>query len=767
MPPVASAGRWIGQPVRRLEDQRLLTGQGRYTDDLRLPDALQAVFLRSPHAHAEILAIDRDAALALPGVVAVYSGGDLAAAGVGPVPYFNRLAGTDGLPAAPPCHALAQGLVRHVGEPVALIVAETLAAARDAAELVAVDYRPLPAVTRASAAVRSDAPRLGAKAPGNVVGRYEIGEAAAVEAILARAPHLVRLTVGNNRIVVFPLEPRSAVASYAAGQLTLHCSSQAAHLSRQLLAQALGIAEAGLDLVVGDVGGGFGAKIVPYREDLALLFAARALGRTLRWQGDRGEAFMSDTQGRDHEAEVALALDHDGRILAYQSRVLANMGAYLSPFGMPIATTTGHRIVCGVYHIPALHLVVEGVLTNTVPTGPYRGAGRPEAIHRLERLLDVAARRLGLDPVEIRRRNLIRPTQLPYRNAAGWTYDSGDFPALLERALVLADWEGFARRKTESAARGLLRGRGLACHIDTTSGVDPGESATATLESSGRVTLLSGTQGIGQGLATSYAQILAEQLGLDPADIDVVQGDTRRVAGGGGTYGSRSLHLGGSAVLVTGQALRGRLLALAAARLEATPEALELADGLVSVPGRNASLRLADLAAEQLDGRIGASERIEAPFCFPNGCYVCEVEVDPETGVARVVRLTALDDVGRVINPLIVQGQVHGGLAQGIGQALYEQAVYDPDSGQLLTGSPMDYALPRADELPSFVVTHDESWPTASNPLGAKGAGESGAVGAPPAVVAAVLDALGPTGPEHLDMPLTAEKLWRALQAGR
>lgn len=753
--------RWIGQPVRRLEDQRLLTGQGRFADDLKVPGALQAVVLRSPHAHARILAIDTAAALALPGVRAVFTAADLAATGVGAIPYFNRLAGPDGLPAAAPCLGLAEAVVRHVGEPVALIVAETLAQARDAAEAVAVDYEPLPVVVGARDAVQPGAPQLSRQAPGNVVGHYEVGDAAAVEAILAGAPHVIRLAVDNNRIVVFPLEPRSALATCEGGKLTLFCSSQATHLSRQLLAQALNLPAEALDLVTGDVGGGFGAKIVPYREDLLLLFAARALGRPVRWQGERAEAFLSDTQGRDHEAEVALALDGEGRILAYQSKVLANMGAYLSPFGLPIATTTGHRILCGVYNVPALHLSVKAVLTNSVPTGPYRGAGRPEAIHRLERLLDVAARRLGLDAAEIRRRNLIRPAQLPYRNAAGWTYDSGDFPALLERALARADWSGFPLRRAASAARGLLRGRGLACHIDTTSGIDPAETATATLETDGGVTLASGTQGIGQGLATSYAQILAEQLGLAPAAITVVQGDTRRVAGGGGTYGSRSLHLGGSAVLAAGKALRAKLLALAAARLEAPAEDLRLAEGLVTVAGRNRSLRLADLAAE---GSIAASETLEAPYCFPNGCYVAEAEVDPETGLARVVRLTALDDVGRVVNPMIVAGQVHGGLAQGIGQALLEHARYDAASGQLLAGSPLDYALPRADELPSFDVAHDESWPTPTNPLGAKGAGESGAVGAPPAVVAAVLDALGPVGPDHLDMPLTAEKIWRALQ---
>ena len=668
--------------------------------------------------------------------------------------------------APPPCLALAEGLARHVGEPVALVVAESLATARDAAERVEVAYRPLPAVVGAREAVRPTAPQLCPSAPGNVVGLYEVGDAARVAAVMAGARPVVRLEVNNNRVVAFPLEPRTAIGLWDAqrGELTLRCSSQAAQLSRQLLAGALGLPETALHLQVGDVGGGFGARIVPYREDLLVLFAARRLGRPVRWRCERGEAFLSDTQGRDHAATLRLALDAGGRILAYEADVLADMGAYLSPFGLPIATTTGHRVITGVYDIPAVFLRVRGVLTNSVPTGPYRGAGRPEAIHRLERVIDVAAARLRLDPAELRRRNLLRPAQLPYRNAAGWSYDSGDFPRLLERALARADWAGFPARREASAAAGRLRGRGLACHIDTTSGLALEETATLRLDATGQVELLSGTQAIGQGLASGYAQIVADRLGLPPGQVKGIQGDTRRGAAGGGTYGSRSLYLGGSAADAAGATLRARLLTLAATALATSPERLRIEAGLVLAQDSNRAISFAELAAAQPGGALAASASVEAPYCFPNGCYVAEVEVDPETGATRVVRFTALDDVGRVINPMIVHGQVHGGLAQGIGQALLEGVHYDPASGQLLTGSPMDYALPRAADLPAFEVACDESWPTASNPLGAKGAGESGAVGAPPAVVAAVVDALAGHGVEHLDMPITSEKVWRALR---
>jgi aerobic carbon-monoxide dehydrogenase large subunit len=492
------------------------------------------------------------------------------------------------------------------------------------------------------------------------------------------------------------------------------------------------------------------------------LFAARRLRRPVLWRANRSESFLSDTHGRDQQATVKLGLDRQGRALAYHADVLGNMGAYLSPFGSPIATTTGHRIICGVYDIPQIFLRFRCVLTNSVPTGPYRGAGRPEVIYRLERLFDAAARTCGLDPAEIRRRNLIRHDQIPYRNATGWTYDSGDFVAVLDHALRIADWSGFPERREQSSKKGKLRGRGLACHIDTTSGIALHETATLHLDADGEVELLIGTQAMGQGLATAYAQIVADHLHLSLRRIHVFQGDTDRVPDGGGSYGSRSLYLGGSAVQKASIALSRRLIELAAKFLEAGSEDLTIQDGRILVAGTDRVVAFAELAASQPESAIRCSEKVEAPYTFPNGCYVAEVEIDPETGSPEVVQMTAVDDVGHVVNPMIVHGQVHGGLAQGIGQALWENVVFDA-GGQLLSGSLMDYALPRAAALPKFVAFNDESWPSPNNPLGSKGAGESGAVGAPPAVVSAILDALAPFAVHHLDMPITAEKIWRAI----
>ena len=756
----------IGQSVHRFEDQRLVTGSGKFTDDLRFVGEAYAAIVRSPHAHARILSIDTAAAEAAEGVLAVYTGVDLEADGVGPIPYFATITAPNGQAMdAPPCHGFARDTVRHVGEPVAMVVAVSLGLARAAADLVSIDYHPIQATTDVSKAVDELAPQLWSNAPGNVVGQYIVGDEKAVTDAIAISAHVVRLTVTNNRVIVFPLEPRTSIGAYDADkdELNLHCGSQAAHLSRNLLSKALGISEDRLHLFVGDVGGGFGSKIVPYREDLLVLFAARRLRRPVRWCAERTESFLSDTQGRDQLATMTLALENDGRILAYHADVLGNMGAYLSPFGSPIATTTGHRVISGVYDIPNLYLKFRSVLTNTVPTGPYRGAGRPEVIYRLERLLDVAAMELGLGPLEIRRRNLIRPEQMPYRNAAGWTYDSGNFGELLDRALRLSDWDGFPSRQRQSQGLGLLRGRGVACHIDTTSGIDLAETATLRLHADGTVELLSGTQAIGQGLATAYAQIVADHLHIAPFRVRVVQGDTRRVPSGGGTYGSRSLYLGGSAARAVSQTLASRLINLAAEMFAVAPGDLVIDDGHISVAGSNSAISFGELAARQPERCITCRETVEAPYTFPNGCYVTEVEIDPATGETKVVRMTALDDVGQVINPMIVHGQAHGGLAQGIGQALWEHAQYDPASGQLMSGSLMDYALPRADDLPNFEIANDESWPTSTNPLGAKGAGESGAVGAPPAIVSAVVDALSPFGVRHLDMPLTSEKIWRAI----
>ncbi len=758
----------IGQPVRRLEDARLLRGEASFTDDLHLPGELHAAFLRSPHPHAIITRLDTGRAAKAPGVLAVLTAADLAADSVGPIPYFCTIGGPEGgAVSVPPCHGLAGDRVRHVGEAIACVIATTAYLARDGVELIDVDFRPLDHLIDSRDAVGEDAVQLWPEAAGNVAALYEIGDRERCDTAVAAADHVVTLTLRNNRVVVHPMEPRCSIACFEpeSGRLKLRCGSQAAHLSRDLLAEALKVPKDMLLLEVQDVGGGFGARITPYGEDLVLLAAARRLGRTVRWRAERSEAFLSDTQGRDQVSTVTLALTQDGRIKAYRADILANLGATPSPFGLPIVSTTGHRVVTGVYDIETVYLRLRCVLTNTVPTGPYRGAGRPETIYRLERLIDVAAARLGMDPVTIRRRNMIRSDQMPYENAAGWSYDSGNFPAILEKSLDLANWSGFDGRQAQSRSRGMLRGRGSACHIDTTSGISLEEEATLRLDAEGLVTIGSGTQAIGQGLFTAYAQIVAEELGLALDRVRLTQGHTGSVARGGGTYGSRSLYLGGSAVRAVAKKLAAQVLELASQILEAEVTDLIFAANSVRVAGTDRHVSLSEVAAHSQGNAIVARAVQEAPYSFPNGCCIAEVEIDPDTGVVRVDRLFTLDDVGRVVNPLLVEGQMHGGIAQGIGQALLEGTVYDRRSGQLLTGSLMDYALPRADFVPSMTCHHDESYPTETNGLGAKGAGESGALCAPPAIVSAVVNALSPYGMEHIDMPISPEEIWRVIAA--
>ncbi|MBI2156283.1 MAG: molybdopterin-dependent oxidoreductase, partial [Candidatus Rokubacteria bacterium] len=588
---------------------------------------------------------------------------------------------------------------------------------------------------------------------------------AACDAAARAARHVVRLRVTNNAVAPAPLEPRAAVGLWdpETGRYTLHAGLQAPHLARRILAEALAVGPDRVRVVVGDVGGGFGGKVTPYREDVLVLFAARRLGRPIRWCATRTEAFLGDHRGRDQDAEVTLALDADGRILALRAEVLLNVGAFPSHFGLPIATGTGHRIVNGVYHVPCVHVRLRAVLTHTPPTGPYRGAGRPEVIHRLERVLDLAALELGLDPVELRRRNLIPAGAIPYTNPAGQRYDSGDFPLILARALAAADWDGFPARRAAARARGRLRGRGVACHIDSTSGLTPTECARAVLTADGAIEVFSGTQEIGQGIQATYARLVAARLGVEPDRVHVVQGDTDRVVDGGGTYGSRSLHVGGSAVVAAAEAVLERVKTMAAARLEAAPSDVEVRGGRCRVVGTEVAVTLEELAAGSPDGRIDCAATATSPFCYPNGAYVCEVEIDPETGVIDVVRFVAVDDAGIVVNPPIVEGQVHGGVAQGIAQALWEHARYDTASGQLLAASFMEYAVPRASDLPAPTVLCDQKIPATTNALGAKGAGESGAVGAPPAVIAAVVDALREFGVTHLDMPIAPAAVWRIL----
>ena len=750
----------------RLEDGRLLRGQGGFTDDLGFPGELHGVVVRSTHPSAGLRRLDIAAALSVAGVVGVVTGEDLNGDGIGDLPFMSTIEAPGGGPVrtlAMPL--LARGVVRYVGEPVAFAVAESLPAAQDAAERVLIDYAPRDHVTDMLAAAEAGAPPVQKR--GNVVGELRLGDPEACRVALGGARHRVMLRLRNNRLLPHPMEPRAAIGLYdaTARTWTLHCPNQAPHHGRALLADAVfGVPRERIRVRVGDVGGAFGGRVTPCVEDGLVLYAARRFGRPVRWRAERAESFLADYHARDHATEIEIGFDDGLSIVALRIVDHANLGAYATPFGIPIATTTGNRIASGAYRVPAADITVKTVLTNTTPTGPYRGAGRPEAIHRIERILDVAAWRLGVDPVELRRRNLVRNSELPYRVVSGLAYDSGDFPRLLARALACADWDGFGARREDSRTRGRLRGRGLAYHIDSTSGLSPKETVQAVATPEGRVRLYSATQDMGQGLKSSYAQIAGLIFGLPREAIDVVQGDTAATPEGPGSYGSRSLYTGGAAVAVACETLVERLKSLAARRLEASEEDIVFADAELTIAGTDRRIAMRELAGAEPEREVRATGEAEAPFCFPNGCYVCEVEIDAETGGIRIDRFRGVDDSGRIVNVPIVHGQTHGGLAQGIGQAVLEEIRYDPVSGQPLTGSLMDYALPRADDLPGFETALDEGEPTATNSLGVKGAGESGAVGGPPAVASAVLDALRPFGIEHLDMPTAPERVWRALR---
>ncbi len=752
--PILSASQWIGKPLRRLEDQRLLTGAGRYTDDVRLEGALHAVFLRSPHAHARIAKIDVSAARGAPGVAAVYVGADVAADGVGPIPFTHLHKRQDGSPiVAPPRMPITADEARFVGDAVALVIAETRHQARDAAEMIEVDWEPLDAV--------ADLP--GAARAGQSAAYYHAGDKAAREAAFAAAAHVVRIQVVNQRVVANPLEPRALAAQYdaASGRYTLWCPTQNVHNTRAQLATVLGDREEALRIVSTDVGGGFGARGYAYPEHAALLWAAKKLGRPLRWLADRSENFLAEVHGRDNLTVAELALDAEHRFTALRIRTLANVGAYISSFGAAVPAMSGVRAPTGVYAIPVLDHEVKMMFTNTTPVDAYRGAGRPEMGYLLERLVQRAALDLGVDPVKLRLKNLIPAERMPYANPAGYTYDCGNFEKVLRAALVAADWDGFAARKAAAEARGLRYGRGLACYVEITGSARLSETVRMIAAADGTLEVDSGTQAIGQGLWTSYAQIVAEKLGIDPQTIRVVQGDSDLLKVGGGAGGSRGLQVGGSAALAGAMALIEAANPLAAQALEAAPADLEYSDGRFRITGTDRSIGLFELAGKQPE-RLIVCEHTETAKgqTWPNGCQIAEVEVDPETGAVRVARHSAVDDIGCVINPLTAESQVHGGVAQGLGQALFEQSVYD-ETGQLLTGSFMDYAMPRADDMPDMATQFDESVPTRQNLLGAKGAGEAGCHGAVPAIVNAVLDALGV---KEIDMPLTPEKVWRTLQ---
>ena len=764
---------WIGKPVRRLEDQHLMTGRGRFTDDVSLPGQAYAAFARSPHAHARIVRIDAAAARGAPGVIAVITGADLIADGVGQMPFSQMHKRPDGSPiTAPPRYPLTADAARYVGHPFAMVVAETRNQAKDAAELVEVEWEELPAVADAVSSARADAPQLwpAAFTPeyGNLAAYYHRGDKAAADEAFAKAHKVVSIRIVNNRIVSNPIEPKAAAAQYdvATGTLTLWCPTQNTHVMRQQVAEAiLKMPVDKLRVVTGDLGGGFGTRVWPYPEYAAVAYAARKLGRPVKWLADRSETFVSDYHGRDHVSEASLAIDREHRFTALRIRTYANIGGVISNFGAAVPAMSGARTPTGVYRIPVLDQEVRMMFTNTTPVDAYRGAGRPEAGYLIERLVSRAAAELGADPVELRRKNFVRPQDMPYTNAAGYTYDCGNFAGVLDKALAAADWSGFAARKADAKKRGKLAGRGVGCYVEVTGSANLSETVEVTVTGDGRVILISGTQSMGTSLWTAYAQILAERLGVAPEAVSIIQGDTAVVKTGGGSGGSRSLQVGGAAVLAGANATVDAGRKLAAGALEAAEADIEFRAGRFVIGGTDRGIGLFELAAKQPGAKlvVSASETAKDQT-WPNGCQVAEVEIEPETGIVKVVRHVAVDDIGRVMNPLIAHGQIEGGIAQGIGQALVEQTVFDAN-GQLLTGSFMDYAMPRADDVPNFDCRFDETTPTALNVLGAKGAGESGTHGAVPAVVNAVIDALSELGIREIEMPVTREKVWQAIRA--
>ena len=767
----------IGEPVRRVEDERFLTGRGRYVDDVRLAGEAVAVVVRSPHAHADVRGIDGAEAARAPGVLALFTHADLAADGIGPIPCAATIEGRDGRTCFVPRRwPLARGRVRHVGDPVAVVVAETEDRARDAADLVRIDYAPLPAVTDTARAGDADAPRLWDEAPGNVCVDWEAGDAAATEAAFAAAAHVTEIAgLVNNRLAVASLEGRAAAGEFdpATGRYTLHVTCAYVHnLRRQLAEQVLHVAEADLRVVAPDVGAGFGMKNYAYPEYALVLWAARRLGRPVRWTGGRGESFVSDDQARDHVSDARMAFDADGRILGLRVRTIATHGAYVAGSTPMLPTKANASAASGVYDVPAAHLEVRTVFTNKTPTGSYRGVGRAEAIYLIERLIDAAADDMGIDPAELRRRNLVPAAALPYTNPFGFTFDSGDFPAALEGALAAADYAGFAARRAASESRGMLRGIGVGCYIDDSLGPAE-EGADVRFAEDDTVTLLLGAFDNGQGLPTTLRQIASDRLGVPLDRIGFEQGDTDRIAIGGGHGGSRSTEMGGSALRAAADRAieKGRMVA--AHVLEAAAADVEFADGRFVVAGTDRALGLFEAAAvardpgrrpEGLDEDLDTHERYRRrASAWPNGCHVAEVEIDPETGAVSVTRYTAVDDFGIIVNPMIVRGMVQGGVAQGAGQALLEEVAHDRETGQPVTGSFMDYTLPRADDMCDLAISFNEI-PTESNPLGVKGCGESGAVGAPPALVNAAVDALSARGVRRLDCPATPQRVWRALR---
>ena len=756
----------IGDTVRRKEDPRLLTGRGCYVDDISPPGLARMVVVRSPVAHADIRLIDITAAAAAPGVLAVLTGADYAADGLGDIPCHSlpkNIVGEDWFQT--PYPALISDRVRCVGDAVAVVVAETLATAQDAAELVAVDYAPLPAVVLVADALRPGAPVLWPEAAENICFETAYGNADKTAVAFAAATHVVALRIVNGRLAVSPMEPRGAIGEYDPEQerYTLTTSTQNPHGARDLLAKSIFRVSADrVRVKAGDVGGGFGLKVHPAPEDILVPWAARRVGRPVKWIADRGESMLTDFAGRDQVAEGRMALDGNERILGLEVIIDQNLGCRLS-HGAGVSALLCGRLITGVYDVPAAHVRIRGVFTNTRSTAPYRGAGRPEAAFFVERLIDKAARECGLDAVAIRRRNFIRPDQMPYRTALLDTFDCGTFEAVMDDALDRADWDGFAARRAESAERGLLRGRGLSCYMEVAALYR--DRMEIRIDPSGRATVIAGTFSHGQGHETVYPQMVSDWLGLPLDGIDFAQGDTDQAPSGGGTFGSRSMTVGGSALRMAADGIIKKGRDLAAQVLDAAGEEIDFDDSLFTVRGTNRSLSLAEAAKAPGADLQAVGYFITTRQNYPNGCHVAEVEIDPELGRVQLDRYLAVDDIGTVINPLLADGQIQGGIAQGAGQALIERVVYD-DDGQLLTGSFADYAMPRADDLPP-IRTAFHAVPTDTNPLGVTGVGETGAVGAPPAIVQAITDALAPLGVHDIEMPATPSRIWQAIRDAR
>jgi aerobic carbon-monoxide dehydrogenase large subunit len=776
----------IGASVRRKEDFRFLTGKGTYTDDINRPDQLHAYLLRSPHAHAELVAITKSEAVRAPGVVAIFTGDDLKTGGL---PCGWLVTSKDGTPMVePPRPLLAQGKVRHVGDPIAVVVAETREQAKDAAELIQVRYKELPAVVASDEAIKPGRPQLFDGAANNLCFDWHIGDKAAVDAAFARAHHITRLDLVNNRLVSNPMEPRAALGELdrATGEYTLYTTSQAPHVHRLLIAAfVLQLPEHKLRVVAPDVGGGFGTKGSLYNEQALVLWLAAKVDRPVKWTAERGEIFLTDNQARDHLTQAELALDKDGKFLAMRVATLANLGAYLGSFAPAIPTWCYGTLLAGNYRTPAIYVEVKGVFTNTAPVDAYRGAGRPEACYVVERLVDSAAREMKIDPAELRRRNFIANDAFPYATPVGLTYDSGDYFKTLEMAVKASDYAGFAQRRAEAAKRGKLRGIGISTYIEACAmapsvmagqlGARAGfyESAEVRTHPTGSITVFTGSHSHGQGHETTFAQLISERLGVAIDQVEIVHGDTSKVPFGMGTYASRSLAVGGTALMKAVDKIVNKGKKIAAHLLEAAEADIEFKDGKFTVVGTDRAVPFAQVAFAAYVPHNYPIETVEpgldetafydpSNFTYPAGAYIAEVEIDRDTGQVELVNFTGADDFGRIINPMIVEGQVHGALVQGIGQALYENTVYDAESGQLKTGSFMDYCMPRADNFIPFKLETNTTL-CAHNPLGAKGCGEAGTIGAPPAIINAVIDALAPLGVSTIEMPATPERVWRAI----